>query len=160
MQRPGLATLVAVVALGAAGIHAQTVSRTQQTSGQASGRASDQGAHMQTFVIIFRQAPPPPTAEERQQRANGIVEWAQRVNAAGHKLDPRILTPESARRGQKGSAAEIGEWPVTALLFFEARDLDQATEIAETHPALHLRASVEVRAWNPPVRPASVTPAK
>ncbi len=115
---------------------------------------------MQTFVIIFRQSPPPPTPEERQRDADKVVEWAQQVNDEGHKLDPRILTPESARRGQKGSASEIGEWPVTALLFLEARDLDEAAQIAEAHPALRLRASVEVRAWNPPVRPAPVPAVK
>src|SRR5438876_10606084 len=44
MQRHGLATIIAVVALGAGGIHAQTPSPTQPTSGQASGQTSDQGA--------------------------------------------------------------------------------------------------------------------
>jgi len=54
---------------------------------------------MHTFVIIFRQGSPPPTAEERQQIAQKIVDWAQRQNAAGHKLDPRILARDSAHRG-------------------------------------------------------------
>ena len=54
---------------------------------------------MHTFVIIFRQGSPPPTAGERQQIAQKIVDWAQRQNAAGHKLDPRILAPDSAHRG-------------------------------------------------------------
>jgi len=109
---------------------------------------------MHTFVIIFRQGSPPPTAEERQQIAQEIVDWAQRQNAAGHKLDPRILAPDSAHRGGQVSSAQTREGPITALLFLEARDLDEATQIAESHPALRIRAHVEVRPWSPPVRPA------
>lgn len=115
---------------------------------------------MKTFVIIFRQRPPAPTPEERQRTSGDVVEWAQKVNADGHKLDPRILTLESAWPGDDGSDhAGVGQWPVTALLFLEAHDLAEAEKIAESHPARKLRAVVEVRPWNAPVRPA-VTPAK
>lgn len=110
---------------------------------------------MKTFVIIFRQHPPAPSPEERQLHAAEITEWAQKVIAGDHKLDPRILTPESAWPGQDGSDhAGVGAWPVTALLFLEAHDLAEAEKIAESHPARKLRAVVEVRPWNPPVRPA------
>ena len=116
---------------------------------------------MKTFVIIFRQSPPVPTPEERQRTASDVVEWAQRVNADGHKLDPRILTPESSVRGEQGSVSlPADEWPVTALLFLEAHDLDEATGIAQSHPALRNRAVVEVRPWNPPVRPPATSPAR
>jgi len=111
---------------------------------------------MKTFVLIFRQRPPAPTPAERRLNPSGVVEWAKQVNADGHKLDPRILAPESAVRGEHGLASPPpGEWPVTALLFLEAHDLDEATHIAESHPALRNRAVVEVRPWNPPVPPAS-----
>jgi len=115
---------------------------------------------MKTFVIIFRQSPPTPTPEERRRTASDVVEWAQRVNADGHKLDPRILAPEGSVRGERGSVSlPADEWPVTALLFLEAHDLDEATSIARSHPALRNRAVVEVRPWNPPVRtpPAPTT---
>ena len=111
---------------------------------------------MKTFVIIFRQGPPAPTPEERQRTAADVVEWATRINSEGHKLDPRILAPEGTVRGEHGSTSlNANEWPVTALLFLQARDLEEATRIAESHPALRNRAVVEVRAWNPPVRPAT-----
>jgi hypothetical protein len=41
-------------------------------------------------------------------------------------------------------------WPITALLFLEASDLASAAKIAESHPANHFGASVEVRPWAPP----------
>lgn len=114
---------------------------------------------MKTFVIIFRQSPPAPTPEERQRTALDVVAWAQRVNADGHKLDPRILAPESSVRGEEGGVSlPADEWPATALLFLEAHDLDEATHIAQSHPALRNRAVVEVRPWNPPVL-ASTAPA-
>jgi hypothetical protein len=111
------------------------------------------GEAMQTFVIIFRQSPPTPTPEERRRTASDVVEWAQRVNADGHKLDLRILAPEGSIRGEQGGASlPADEWPVIALLFLDAHDLDEATRIAQSHPALRNRAVVEVRPWNPPVR--------
>ena len=111
---------------------------------------------MKTFVIIFRQGPPAPTPEERQRTAADVVDWAQRINSEGHKLDPRILAPEGTVRGEHGSTSlNANEWPVTALLFLQAQDLEEATRIAESHPALRNRAVVEVRPWNPPVRPAT-----
>jgi hypothetical protein len=62
------------------------------------------GEPMKTFVIIFRQIPPVPSSEERQRIASDVVDWAQGVNAKGHKLDPRILAPEGSVRGEKESA--------------------------------------------------------
>ncbi|MGA8090615.1 MAG: hypothetical protein WCA10_25295 [Terracidiphilus sp.] len=110
---------------------------------------------MKTFVIIFRQSPPSPTPEERQRITADVVEWAQRINSEGHELDPRILAPEGSVRGEHGSASlPANEWPVTALLFLQAHDLEEAARIAQSHPALRNRAVVEVRPWSPPVRPA------
>jgi len=111
---------------------------------------------MKTFVIIFRQRPPAPTPEERQRTSADVVAWAEQLNAAGHKLQPHILAPESAVRGEEGVVSlPSGDWPVTALLFLEARDLDEATRIAQAHPALRNRAVVEIRLWHPPVGPTS-----
>jgi len=104
---------------------------------------------MKTFVIIFRQGPQQLTESDKQRRAEETVAWARAQNAAGHKLDPRILAPESERRGSVNSASD-GQ-PVTALLFLEARDLTEATQVAEAHPALHYGSEVEVRPWVPPV---------
>jgi hypothetical protein len=153
IKRFGLATGIVGLVMVAACMSAQTTTPAQEKHNQE--------GPMKTFVIIFRQGQPAPTPEERQKGANEVVEWAQRVNAAGHKLDPRILAPESAKPGQQSSdSGQTEELPVTALLFLEASDLDEAREIAASHPAVRYRARVEVRPWNPPLRPAFLPPAK
>ncbi len=116
---------------------------------------------MKTFVIIFRQDPHPLTDADKQRRAEETVVWARRQNDAGHKLDPRILAPESAHPGSEPSAAtSAGAWPITALLFLEAHDLSEAAQVAESHPALRYGSNVEVRPWATPVAVApTATPA-
>ncbi|HEY0683571.1 MAG TPA: hypothetical protein VGD45_14650 [Steroidobacter sp.] len=94
---------------------------------------------MKQFVIIFRQAPREFTEADLKQRSEQTRIWAAPLNTAGHKLDPRILEPASQWSG--------ADAPVTALLFLEARDFEQATQIARSHPAIRYDASVEVRAW-------------
>jgi hypothetical protein len=107
---------------------------------------------MKTFVIIFRQGPEPLTDADKQRRAQETVVWARRQNDAGHKLDPRILAPESAHPGsQDSSSTPADAWPITALLFLEAHDLTEAAQVAESHPALHYGSKVEVRPWAAPV---------
>ncbi len=56
-----------------------------------------------------------------------------------------------------GDATGIDTWPITALLFLEARDLAEATTVAEEHPAVNYGANVEVRPWAPPT-PAAPPP--
>jgi hypothetical protein len=114
---------------------------------------------MKTFVIIFRQGPRQLTESDKQRRAEETIAWARAQNEAGHKLDPRILAPESEHRGSSDSGNDC--WPVTALLFLEARDLTEATHVAEAHPAIRYGSEVEVRPWAPPVPvgSASATPA-
>jgi hypothetical protein len=113
-------------------------------------------ATMNTFVIIFRQGPRLLTDADKQRRAEETAVWARGQNEAGHKLDPRILTSENARRGPAHDVPD--GWPITALLFLQATDLGEAATIAEAHPALRYGASVEVRQWTPPVAaPTSVT---
>jgi hypothetical protein len=110
---------------------------------------------MKTFVIIFRQGPQQLTEADKQRRAQETTAWAKAQNAGGHKLDPRILAPESEHRGSGNSASD--ERPITALLFLEARDLSEATQVAEAHPALHYGSEVEVRPWAPPAPVGSAT---
>ena len=110
---------------------------------------------MKTFVIIFRQGPQQLTEADKERRTQETTAWAKAQNAAGHKLDPRILAPESEHRGSADSASEA--WPVTALLFLEARDLSDATQVAEAHPALRFGSEVEVRPWGPPVPVGTAT---
>ena len=123
-----------------------------------SGNPIPAATSMKTFVVIFRQGPQQLTESDKQRRTEATVAWARAQNAAGHKLDPRILAPESEHRGS-GNSANDGQ-PVTALLFLEARDLSEATKIAEAHPAIHYGSEVEVRPWPPPVpiRTVATTP--
>lgn len=73
------------------------------------------------------------------------------MNAAGHRLEPRSLAPETTRPGVATSPEISGTWPVSALLFLQARDLAEATRVAATHPAKHFNVSMEVRPWCVPV---------
>lgn len=102
---------------------------------------------MRTFVIIFRQSPREFTAADLSRRQTEVSAWAAAANRAGHKLEPRILAPDSAPAA--GGVGE-GAWPVTALLFLEAETLEAASCLAAEHPAARYGASVEVRPWHPP----------
>ena len=109
-------------------------------------------AVMKPFVIIFRQGPPALTDADKHRRNQETAAWARGQNSAGHQLDPHILAPESAHRGPESSAATPSEvWPITALLFLKAPDLNEAAHVAESHPALRYGVSVEVRPCGPPV---------
>jgi hypothetical protein len=120
-----------------------------------SGNTIPPTSTMKTFVIIFRQGPQQLTESDKQRRAQETVAWARGQNAAGHKLDPRILAPEGERRGSGNSSSD--GWPVTALLFLEAHDLSEATQIAEAHPAIRYGSEIEVRPWAPPVPSGTAT---
>ena len=99
--------------------------------------------------MIFRQELARPRTEVEQQRlAEEMGPWARKINAAGHKLDPRILAAQVASFGADGSPVRSTDaWPVTALLFVEASDLNEAAQIAASHPGLQYGAQVEVRPW-------------
>jgi hypothetical protein len=112
---------------------------------------------MKPFVIIFRQGPFLLSDADKQHRAEETAIWARRQNEAGHKLDPHILAPESVHHPTRSSAGrESDAWPITAILFLEARDLNQAAQVAESHPAIRYASDVEVRPWASPVRSAAV----
>jgi hypothetical protein len=113
---------------------------------------------MKTFVIIFRQGPRQLTYFDKQRRAEETTQWARRQNDAGHKLDPHILAPESAhRRAELPNSSDA--WPITALLFLEARDLSETAQVAESHPALGYGANIEVRPWGRPIPSGSAAKA-
>lgn len=109
---------------------------------------------MHTYVIIFRQSPREFTAADLAQRQADVQAWAAGANAAGHKLEPRILAPDVV---PATAGAGEGAWPLTALLFLEAKNLEEAARVAAGHPAVRYGASLEVRPWNPPA-PRTATP--
>jgi len=141
---------VTALALGGASLRVQTAS------------ASDkENQPMKQFVIIFRQGPQQLTQAELKSRTEETRSWAQHQNAAGHKLDPHILDPEGfwiERDGSSGPVPATSAGTLTALLFLEARDLDQAVDVARAHPGLRYGASVEVRPWAPPPPTPPPTP--
>lgn len=124
--------------------------------GGIAGRASSSPPEpssptMKSFVIIFRQGPRQLDADALARRQQEIVAWVRIQNDAGHKLEPRALAPEAVHPGTEKTT---DAWPVTALLFLEARDLEQAAQVARSHPAGHYGVSVEVRPWSSPLNRA------
>lgn len=122
---------------------------------------------MPDFVILFRQGRSL-TAAELAQRQAEVSAWARAQNDMGRALEPRILAPDALFPGREAGrpdeaavaaapaqAANPSGWPVTALLFLHARDLDDAAAVAASHPARHYGVDVEVRPWAPPAVPAS-----
>jgi hypothetical protein len=111
---------------------------------------------MNQFVLLFRQSSPLSEADQKR-RAEDVRDWARQQNTAGHKLDPRILSERKQRIGPNGksdSPNQSDEAPLTAILFVEARDFDEAVKIAGSHPALHYGViSVEIRPWTSPLAP-------
>lgn len=105
---------------------------------------------MKQFVILFRQGPFDLTDEVKARRQAAISLWAREQNARGHRLEPRSLAPSLTRPGIEVTGDEYGRWPVTALLFLDARDLDEATAIAASHPAQKYNVAMEVRPWAAP----------
>ena len=154
--RRSFAAFLAVIALawGGASLRAQTAS--------AVAPADKPSQPMKQFVIIFRQGPKQLTEVDLKNRSLETRAWAQRQNAAGHKLDPHILAPEShwiGPDGGSGPAPASTAGPITALLFLEARDLAQAVDVARAHPAVRYGVSVEVRPWErPPAPPPAARP--
>jgi hypothetical protein len=113
---------------------------------------------MPNFVLIFRQGPHPLTEADQARRQREISAWAREQNAAGHRLEPRILREEARCLDDvvfNAGGAGPGTWPLTALVFIEARDLDEAAGIAAVHPGRRFGVSIEVRPWGPPVLAAA-----
>lgn len=120
-------------------------------AGRASNPPPEPASAMKPFVILFRQGPRQLDADALARRQQEIVAWARIQNDAGHKLEPRALAPEAVHPGIEKTT---DTWPVTALLFLEARDLEQAAQIARSHPANHYGVSIEVRSWSSPLNRA------
>jgi hypothetical protein len=113
---------------------------------------------MPNFVLMFRQGPRPLSDADKERRQREISVWAREQNAGGHRLEPRILGLEARCVEDavfKGTGAGADAWPLIALVFIEARDLDEAAAIAAVHPGRQFGVGIEVRPWGPPVLPAA-----
>jgi hypothetical protein len=103
---------------------------------------------MNQYVMIFRQGDRRLSADEQQRRGDEVRAWAQAQNGAGRKLDPRMLGDDIHRAN--GAAPLNGDHPVIALLFLEARDIEDARTVANSHPGLRYGVNIELRPWTPP----------
>lgn len=101
---------------------------------------------MKSFVIIFRQGPVDSSDEIKARRQQEIVAWAAKHQAAGHRLEPRALEIDVRRPGIT-APGDVFAWPIVALVFLEARDIEEAAAIADDHPAKNYNVSTEVRPW-------------
>lgn len=145
---------VAFFGLSVAAMLAQQTSTAKPTVGQS---GSTEGAAMQQFVLIFRQGDGGPvSAEEQARRSAAIRDWARKRTAEGYSFDPRALGKEVYRIPAEGDGA--GERLVGNLLFFAAKDLDDAVRVAKSHPGATWGTHIEVRAWSAPT--PLVAPAK
>ena len=103
---------------------------------------------MNTFVIIFRRRMPALAGDERQRLNDETAAWAK--NHSAHKLDPRILSHDRAFFGPEGATGRDDDWILSALLFLEAHDLQEAAKIAQSHPGARYGFTAEVRPWARP----------
>lgn len=105
-----------------------------------------------SFVFIFRKGSRILTEEEQKRRTEEVRAWALQEPKA-HDLDPRILGDESYYLGNSDKNSK-GEGTVIALNFIRATDLDEAVQIAKSHPGLRYGVGIEVRPWvDPRVQP-------
>lgn len=117
---------------------------------------------MKQFVQIFRQCGPALSPEQQTQRAGEVRAWAAAQNAAGRKLDPRLLDgaacqiPPLVESGMAGVGAGA---PIVAITFLEAASFSEAVESARTHPGPRFGVSIEIREWTVPQPLASTAPA-
>jgi hypothetical protein len=147
-----VALAIAALALGWVGLRGQT---------QPVSTTTDKPSlPMKQFVLLFRQSPTRLSEAEQKRRAEEVRAWALRQNNDGRKLDPRILGQENYRIGPDGKGdpvGEIGDGPLIAITFLEARDFAEAVRIADSHPGLRYGVSVEVRSWAPPPPPPTAS---
>ena len=120
----------------------------------AEPQTSEGTSAMKSFVFLFRQRGPQLSEADQKRRADEVRAWAQEQNRAGRNLDPRMLGEDSVHIGPVDKDDPSGATDgarLTAILFVEARDFDEAVSIAKTHPGLRYGiVSVEVRPWTPP----------
>ena len=148
---PALLPVVVLVVIGTPG--PATDAGAQPAAAPAAG--AERNKPMKPFVVLFRQGPFDLNPGQQKKRFEETRDWVRRYNAAGIQFEPRILGEPSRRAGptQPGAPAADPAWPVTATLFVEAPDFEQAVRAAEDHPARRYGASVEVRPWSPPPSP-------
>jgi hypothetical protein len=155
ISRLMVAAWVAFLVLSTAAMMAQSTSATSPTTAQPGEK---QGVAMKQFVLIFRQGTAGQVSPaEEAKRSTEIRAWAKKLIAEGYSFDPRQLGHETYRITPDGESDGAGERLVVNLLFFGARDFEDAVRVAKSHPGVGYGSFVEVRDWTapgPPVAPA------
>src|ERR1700678_4081429 len=107
---------------------------------------------MKQFAYFFRQGPVDLSEEQQKRRIDEVRDWAVLRQTEGRRLEPKILTVDSHHVAPVAlSPLQLAsEWPLGAVDFLEARDLNEAVQIAQTHPAINYGISIEVREWTVP----------
>ena len=101
-----------------------------------------------SFVFIFGQGSKTLSEVEQKRRTEGVRAWALQQQQ-DRNFEPRILGAESEQLGDRADSV-TNERPVIALNFIEARDFNEAVQIAQTHPGLRYGVNIEVREWTDP----------
>jgi uncharacterized protein len=108
---------------------------------------------MKKFAFFFRQSRQLSDSEQKQRTAE-VVAWVKQQIAEGRKLEPRVLdsTHESVVSGEhRDDVSTNSGGALVAINFLEAKDFEEAVEIATTHPGLRYGVSIEVRPWSNPL---------
>ena len=104
-----------------------------------------------SFVFGFRQGNKTLSEAEQKRRTEGFRACAlQRQH--GRNFEPRILGAESEQLGDRQDSV-TDERPVIALNFIEARDFNEAVQIAKTHPGLQEATKVGTHDRRPSAAP-------
>jgi hypothetical protein len=108
---------------------------------------------MKPYVFIFQQGNRTLSEEDEKRRALEVRAWALRQISEGRKLDPRLMASDYRRVSEEGenNSPLPTDSPTAAILFLEANDLNEAVDIAKTHPGLRYGVSIEVRPWTTPL---------
>ena len=135
----------AALALGAASLRGQSaVINTPSTTSSSS---------MRQFVFFFRQSRQLSEAEQKQRTAE-VVAWVKKQISNGRKLEPRVLDQEHeliVPEENRNATSTNNGGTLIAINLLEAKDFEEAVEVAKTHPGLRYGVSVEVRPWTNPL---------
>jgi len=103
------------------------------------------------FVYLYRNAERPPSAEQMQQQMQKWMAWMKDLQAKGHIKDNGHPL-ERAGKVVKSHGKSISDGPfaeakdvVGGYTLIEAKDLDQAAELASGCPIFNVGGYVEVR---------------
>ena len=113
---------------------------------------------MNRYVMIFRsnRALSP---EDSKKRAADIQAWVRQIKEMGVDLDPRNLGAVVAHyQADDSLSGDLGTNPtdpsLVTMVFFTAKDDEQAKQVAAIHPGPRYGVSLELRTWSPPGPPA------